>query len=29
MIALLEQVQALGVLRPLDLQFARVVAGDG
>lgn len=27
MIALLEQAQALGVLRPLDLQFARVVAG--
>lgn len=26
MIALLEQAQALGVLRPLDLQFARVVA---
>jgi len=28
MIALLEQAQALGVLRPLDLQFARVVAGS-
>ncbi|WP_413508367.1 exodeoxyribonuclease V subunit alpha [Serratia proteamaculans] len=28
MIALLEQAQALGVLRPLDLQFARVVAGN-
>lgn len=27
MIALLEQARALGVLRPLDLQFARVVAG--
>lgn len=28
MIALLEQAQALGVLRSLDLQFARVVAGS-
>ncbi|MFS7192916.1 exodeoxyribonuclease V subunit alpha [Serratia proteamaculans] len=28
MIALLEQAQALGVFRPLDLQFARVVAGS-
>lgn len=28
MIALLEQAQAFGVLRPLDLQFARVVAGS-
>lgn len=28
MIALLEQAQALGVLRPLDLQFARIVAGE-
>ena len=28
MIALLAQAQALGVLRPLDLQFARVVAGS-
>lgn len=28
MIALLEQAQALGVLRPLDLQFARVVTGS-
>ncbi len=28
MIALLEQAVALGVLRPLDVQFARVVANE-